>query len=115
LWSGDRDVGQDTALVVNHVSISAAGLLVAANRRVTVGGIAVLGIRIGPCWIDAPVRVIEALIYPPPDSPKETCPDTRSGEEVFLIHLDPKAPYERKSAPFPPLTLVQSARRPGDG
>jgi uncharacterized protein (UPF0548 family) len=69
-----------------------AGLLVVADRRVSVGGIAVFGIRIGPWRIDAPVRVIEVIDTAGATGfAYGTLPGhPESGEERFLVRLDPE-------------------------
>jgi len=41
-----------------------AGLLVAAERLVVRGGVAMLTIRVGPWWIDGPVRVVDVIEEP---------------------------------------------------
>ena len=69
-----------------------AGLLVDfADHDVTLNGVAVLGVRLGPWRLRAPVRVLDVI-----DTPSTagfaygTLPGhAECGEERFLVHLDP--------------------------
>jgi uncharacterized protein (UPF0548 family) len=67
-----------------------AGLMVVAEPRVSAGSVAVLRVRVGLWWIDAPVRVVDVVDEPAvfgftygtlPGHPEE-------GEERFFVRRD---------------------------